>query len=558
MVTLAQPLHPAARRKMAATMPDAGMHPVILRPLGSRLLAGAPKGGFADAIYTSRSDKWTQTLLSDLEAPDWQAKIRAMLGERRANGKTGLLELHLPIHKRFQIALYEVVCKRPGTPRLDARMITGAGIVLRRENPESPSSYQSWLTLGGRRLGWKPADERSHYDPDAIQRRTCHKANAAIRAAIAQSKPDADRTSEQIFPLHVAPPRICEARGKTILFGLIPIASNETEDELPPAINYAALKGEDRTEMVQHLSSYLKKRSALPMPRAGQKLHKDWNVLTNSIVPSADPGNPDPATVESERLRAFGIFLHQLSSELNAFGNGSNALILSNILETIQLPTQKASNGDVLQSVNALIFLKNAKRILLEGGDAGDPGTTMPLEWPEISTDLGNELTNAALNCLSDQFAAQRVPVGKFDAKNARYAIKAFVRVRGHGDCPDHLTWTSYSEPFRIVEWWEGDGPQTKIALPAMDQLRKIKPNVTFAVPPSISAILQGDMKKLGKGEDPGRGMEIGWLCSFSIPIITLCAFIVLHIFLALLDFIFRWMLWIKICIPIPKSKQEG
>ena len=33
---------------------------------------------------------------------------------------------------------------------------------------------------------------------------------------------------------------------------------------------------------------------------------------------------------------------------------------------------------------------------------------------------------------------------------------------------------------------------------------------------------------------------------------ITICAFIVLNIFLGLFDLIFRWMMFIKICIPIP------
>lgn len=555
MVMLAEKLHPAERRRLAAAMPEPETHEVILRPLGSRLTSGAPQGGFADVIHTSRSDKWTQSLLADLEAPDWQAKIRAMQNERRADGTTGLLELHLPTHKRFQIALFELVCKRPGNPRLDPKAITGSGMVLRRLHPTVSNTYQSWLTLDGRHLGWQAASESRDYDPDAAQRRNCHKANAAIRAAIAKAKPNGDQASEAIFPLHVAPPRVCEARGKTILFGMIPVASSETEDKLPDPLNYAAMPNDDRSEMVRHLSSYLKARPLLPMPKAGQLLNRDWAPLTVS-APRPDPDKPaeEPSAPEDSRLRSLGIFLHQLSSELGMFGNGPKALTLRNLLAAIRLPTQKSQNGQILDSIDALTFVTKAKSVLLEG--ANDIVLAMPLEWPAISADLGSRLTNAALDCLSEQFADQRTPAGKFERKNARYAIKAFVRVRGHGDCPDRISWTSgYSEPFRILEWWEGDGPRTKISLPAMDQLRKMKPNVTFEVPPSISAILQGDMKKLGKGEDPGSGMEIGWLCSFSIPIITLCAFIVLHIFLSLLDFIFRWMLWIKICLPIPKPK---
>ena len=46
---------------------------------------------------------------------------------------------------------------------------------------------------------------------------------------------------------------------------------------------------------------------------------------------------------------------------------------------------------------------------------------------------------------------------------------------------------------------------------------------------------------------------SLGWICSFSIPIITLCAFIVLNIFLTLLHLVFGWLFFIKICLPFPK-----
>jgi hypothetical protein len=73
-------------------------------------------------------------------------------------------------------------------------------------------------------------------------------------------------------------------------------------------------------------------------------------------------------------------------------------------------------------------------------------------------------------------------------------------------------------------------------------------------MPPAIGNLLKGDMKKLKDGEKLSTaGPEIAWLCSFSIPFITICAFIVLNIFLTLFDIIFRWMMFIKICIPIPK-----
>ena len=47
-------------------------------------------------------------------------------------------------------------------------------------------------------------------------------------------------------------------------------------------------------------------------------------------------------------------------------------------------------------------------------------------------------------------------------------------------------------------------------------------------------------------------GPNIGLICSLSIPIITLCALVLLMIMVSLLDFIFRWMPYFVICFPLP------
>ena len=49
----------------------------------------------------------------------------------------------------------------------------------------------------------------------------------------------------------------------------------------------------------------------------------------------------------------------------------------------------------------------------------------------------------------------------------------------------------------------------------------------------------------------------IGMVCSLSIPIITICALILLMIIVSLLDFVFRWMPWFFMCLPIPGLKGK-
>ena len=169
---------------------------------------------------------------------------------------------------------------------------------------------------------------------------------------------------------------------------------------------------------------------------------------------------------------------------------------------------------------------------------------------------LGAKLTRAALDCLSARYAQLVAAPGKFEIASDLFAVRGFLRVKGPDGCPDRLVWSQPSELFRVAAWWDGDGPVTKISLPDLSQLGKLKPNVTFEMPPFLANLLQGDMKKLsdGEGSEPSK-IGLGWLCSFSLPIITLCAFIVLNIFLTLFDIFLRWMLFIKICIPIPKKE---
>ena len=54
-----------------------------------------------------------------------------------------------------------------------------------------------------------------------------------------------------------------------------------------------------------------------------------------------------------------------------------------------------------------------------------------------------------------------------------------------------------------------------------------------------------------------GRLIAICMICGFSIPILTICAFIVLQIFLALLHILFWWLPFVRICIPFPMIQEE-
>jgi hypothetical protein len=57
-------------------------------------------------------------------------------------------------------------------------------------------------------------------------------------------------------------------------------------------------------------------------------------------------------------------------------------------------------------------------------------------------------------------------------------------------------------------------------------------------------------------GCESGAG-TFGMICTLSIPIITLCALILLIIIVFLLDVIFKWVPYLIFCLPLPGLKAK-
>lgn len=516
-------LHPAARRRLEARMPRPPVHDVVLRPLfggdGRSIIHGAEEQDFIEAV------------LADAAAEDAIAKLAARRGKRR--GEDEMLELSQPVHRRFHLILLEAHCREPGAPRLDPLRIADQGFVMRRREG---AVWQGWLREGTKRLGWSGIVQPDA-DPDSATPERLTGAGPELGAILAARR-GLSKAREETHPLFVASDEICAKAGKTILFGLVPVASSEQSNRPPEAPDYASLPADEQDNLRGHLSSFFKARASTPMPKAGTPL------------------DPRSAILQSEdgAYRSLGIFLQQAMVELGALEQGAAAQELMTAFEEIALPLADSDSPPI---ISAAEFIARAAPILI-GGEDNSTGLTMPFRWPAVDNVLGDRIQRLALTCLAHRAAAVTPPAPKFDGDSRLYAVRPFIRVEGHDDCPPQLVWGTSSEQFRILPWWDGDGPATRIALPSLRNLKRMKPNVSFQLPPELANLLQGNMEKLAEGKKqggPSPELEIFWLCSFSIPIITLCAFIVLNIFLTLFDLIFSWLAFIKICIPIPKPK---
>lgn len=511
-------------------------HEVILR-------GANPHGIDLPPVIVKRTDQeFIPAILTQLAA---QRGLEQLVSTAISpNQDDSLIQLLQPVQRTFNIVLLEAVCDSYGQPRLDPQRIAGAGLVLRRHAVDRsgkrlPNTLEGWRLAGSHIRGWVPFDDRSDdLDPDPQLRRPLLSAgHTEINRRLARLTDSPEPLAERVAPLFVAPPAVCQATGKTLLYGVIPVTSAEQTETPPPLPAY------DLEELRDHLPPYLRAGVSYPIPLPGTTL------------------NHTAAANPSTALHNFILTLRQIKQELDAFGSGPTSQALFRELNGSVLDPdtdQRQPLGDFLRAATQVLVDREG----LQGGNA--PTVRMPRVWPVMDATRAGTILDLVQTQLSTLLASVTAGEGRFDQLNREYRLRAFIRVKPHeGNCPPETIWSSYSEPFTIAPWYaSGDVPPLRVALPDVldpSALRKLKPNVAFAVPCQLFNFLQSnDPKDLleGKGSNGSGGMAFDWICSFNIPIITLCAFIVLNIFLSLFDLIFRWMMFIKICIPVPRSKS--
>lgn len=133
---------------------------------------------------------------------------------------------------------------------------------------------------------------------------------------------------------------------------------------------------------------------------------------------------------------------------------------------------------------------------------------------------------------------------------------------------------------FQMAGYFDPDAPARPVRIPLpLDTspagLRKFDKNTAFMVSDMLCGQIER-VKKLSLGDlvrsvlpwpfhkdlsmsAPDRGpcksdagLQVGMICSLSIPIITICAMLLLFIIVFVLDIIFRWVPFFFICFPIP------
>jgi hypothetical protein len=138
------------------------------------------------------------------------------------------------------------------------------------------------------------------------------------------------------------------------------------------------------------------------------------------------------------------------------------------------------------------------------------------------------------------------------------------------------------SQRFQLASFFDPDAPArpVRVTLPVDTTpagLRKFNRNTAFV----LSDVLCGQVQRAkglgfidlvlsvlpwpfhkdldlgGGGACTSQGINIGMICSLSIPIVTICALILLIIIVSLLDYVFRWLPYLIFCFPVPGLKAK-
>lgn len=531
-------------------------HPTVL---AGAALAGARPPAPAMAlrpptILRLMRQDFVPHLMSELRVADGRTRLDELAVTPGPNGR---LRLEQPVHRAFNLVLLDAFCLIPGLPRLDPERLLVAGLVVRRI--EADGTVSGWMREGGRVLGWKPLPAEAldapapgcfrAYDPAPEHRRARRLgANAGALAKLARQPVPAEFWEENTSPLFPLPPEVVAATGRSLLFGYLPVTSSErVEDQAPPPLAISIADMDARIPVL-----FAPDRAADDTPPTGGQIQQAEALPANL-------GDPDqPGGSRARRIAILVRAISWLAQETGVFAGEPAAEPLRTLLSGIAL------SGGAESNLHALLARGNDVLI----ARLPDAGTSLPLPsaWPKLTTSQHAQLRAAAHGALAARWARVAPAETRFEGAANRYHVRAFARIAREDDCPPTTVWSTPSPVFTIKPWHEsGDALPITVELPAptLANLEKLKPDIAFKVPPELQQFMDRlNLSDLLDGKAQKRsGITFGMICSFSIPIITICAFIVLQIFLVLFHILFFWLPFIRICIPFPmpaSDEQEG
>jgi hypothetical protein len=442
------------------------------------------------------------------------------------------LKLYQPAHGHFYLIAASLVCRLTGLPDRTLNPSQGerVGFVLRRLGQHG--AEMAWVDHPSQSTGWQP-----------------------IPAGQNQSMLPGEQL-QPLFPVNFTQ----SDRARRLLVGLIPVASRETFQATPamsPFVPETDSSGQVKDPRLDDLET----RVILRL----QDLR--------GVPPFDGARDEHLVALQAEGARFIvldlaAFLVTNLPAIWQALLNGvppANQVdhALYNRLTGASVDT---TDSNAPRWSLALIQAWNQRDAITGESDAPPSTLTFGLRYTNLdASSLENDVAAALKGPSAMPLVSANPPIPKLEpGAGALYVLRC---VFNRPQCLPPVTQvvSQPTEPFELAAFFDFDAPgrNIRISLPidtSPGGLRKFNKNVGFIISKQLDAQISKavDLNKLLKGEmADGQELDIGWICSFSIPIITICAMIVLMIFVNLLNIIFWWMPFLRICIPIisPRSK---
>lgn len=544
-------------------MAQTAQHPVRLQRPFYAAEAGTELHRYQDADFMARfRQDLASGTLAEPAAALWQA-------QDRFSRHDDTVVLRLPIHRTFYLVSCEAVCDRLGFPALDPARITSAGFVIRsvRDGKE-----YAWMLEDGKPLGWQPAPTEPR-DPDA-QRRLCPDGSVHPREA----KPT--YSGEETHPLHATVVRDRNGKCRTVLYGYLPLGGFHYFNQMSKESAFdSASESAVRDALARQL----------PWPFGLRDNSKPkWQA---SDARQLTDGKPTMAFFELLRMLVSRYHLGEPDIDDNAaLAAVAGQIRFEQIVRrtiagrTRETRTPSYSLHDYLERCaahggdNPLVRWIVEQEQALDGGgslsrlpDPDKPATathrtTLDYEL-EVSEVQAQRLRDAMLARVADQLQAKarEVPVPKFQqGQHDLYQVVPFVRALDD-DGKECLIWAGASQRsrrFRVAAPFDPEASRPSlIQMPGLSDVKRgLAKGVSMITPPDTFNLINAIKFKKGVSPDavpgePPAGGAIQWICSFSLPVITIVAMILLMIMISLLNILFWWLPWVRICLPFPKMK---
>lgn len=430
------------------------------------------------------------------------------------------LKLYQPAHGHFYLVAANLVCRVPGMPdrRIDRAHAENASFVLRRLKPDGEE--MAWVAgaIGSGAKGWQTL----------------------------ATGPGSVAPNEERLPLF--PVSFCQnGHPRRLLVGLVPTSSRETFEAAP------------------ELSPLVVDTDPTHDPRLFDVRSRVINLLSQMV-------DADGYAVPDDRVYEAALFILLDLADfmfLNLPGvwdallagtppqdGGLAATALYSLLNSATVD----DTGTTWQAALRAVWIQREQ--INREGKADNPPLLYYLRKTTLHPhDLDMALVNALGQFSPPAVPPQTLPVPKLDTTiDVRYCLRC-VYERPHCGPLHPPVVSDPTAPFSLASFFDFDAPSRpiRINLPvdtSLAGLRKFRKNVGFLISDKLHAQLDSatDINKALKGSlassDSG-GAGLGTICSFSIPIITICALIVLLMFVILLNFVFWWLPLLRICLPI-------